>query len=64
MTIERLDPSEVEWWQEDADGNREMYRSTVYAPTFVYTVDGTTYRYSSSQATSTYSVGQQVHGVL
>ena len=39
-----------------------MYRSTVHAPTFVYTVDGTTYRYSSSQATSTYSVGQQVMG--
>ena len=62
MTIESLEASEEEWWRENDDGSREPVRSTVYAPAFVYTVDGHTYRYASRRAASTYSVGQQVPG--
>lgn len=62
MTIESLEKLEEDWWREGDDGNQQLVHSIVYAPTFVYTVDGNTYRYVSRQAASNYSVGQCVPG--
>lgn len=62
MTVVEVEESEFEEWRELDDGRRELERTTVYAPTYEYTVDGKTYRHRSSRYSSGVSVGQRVMG--
>ena len=58
MTVIDLAEEELEDWREMDDGSRERIYSTVYLPTYEYTVNGKTYTYKSGQSIS----GSQLMG--
>ena len=62
MTVVELDERMMETWRDMDDGSRVTEWSTVYAPTYEYTVDGKTYRHRSRQYVSDVSMGQRVTG--
>ena len=62
MTVVKLDESVVESWVDLDDGSRELQRSTVYAPTYEYTIDGKTYQYASCQHSSGMFIGKHITG--
>lgn len=52
-----------ERWEHQEDGSDRLHRETYYLPTYEYTVNGTTYRYSSRQSLSgKRDLGRQVVG--
>ena len=58
-----IEESADERWEHQKDGSDRLRRETYYLPTYEYTVNGTTYRYSSHQSLSGKRVlGRQVVG--
>ena len=63
MTLIKQTKSETQRWEDTGDGNRELITDICYLPTYEYTVNGTTYRYSSRQSLSgKRDLGRQVVG--
>ena len=63
MEIVALEKSETDRWEDTEDGGSELRHETYYLPTYEYTVDGKTYRYSSNQDYgSSKGVGRHVPG--
>ena len=63
MEIVALEKSETDRWEDTEDGGSELRHETCYLPTYEYTVDGKTYRYSSNQDYgSSKGVGRHVPG--
>ena len=63
MTVTDIRQEDVERWEEQEDGTSRLMRYLVYLPTYEYTVNGTTYRYSSRQSLSgKRDLGRQVVG--
>ena len=52
MKVVWIEESVVERWEHQEDGSDWPRRETYYLPTYEYTVNGTTYRYSSRQSLS------------
>ncbi len=52
MKVVWIEDSVVERWEHQEDGSDRLRRATYYLPTYEYTVNGTTYRYSSRQSLS------------
>ena len=52
MKVVWIEESVVERWEHQEDGSDRPRRETYYLPTYEYTVNGTTYRYSSRQSLS------------
>lgn len=58
-----IEESVVERWEHQEDGGDRLCRETYYLPTYEYTVNGRTYRYSSRQSLSgKRDLGRQVVG--
>ena len=47
MKVVWIEESVVERWEHQENGSDRLRRETYYLPTYEYTVNGTTYRYSS-----------------
>lgn len=63
MKVVWIEDSVVERWEHQEDGSDRLRRETYYLPTYEYTVNGTTYRYSSRQSLSgKRDLGRQVMG--
>lgn len=63
MKVVWIEDSVVERWEHQEDGSDRLRRETYYLPTYEYTVNGTTYRYSSRQSLSgKRDLGRQVVG--
>lgn len=63
MKVVWIEESVVERWEHQEDGSDRPRRETYYLPTYEYTVNGTTYRYSSHQSLSgKRDLGRQVVG--
>ena len=63
MTLIKQTKSETQRWEDKGDGNQELVTDICYLPTYEYTVNGTTYRYSSRQSLSgKRDLGRQVMG--
>ena len=63
MKVVWIEESVVERWEHQEDGSDRLRRETYYLPTYEYTVNGTTYRYSSRQSLSgKRDLGRQVIG--
>lgn len=63
MTITHVEKRVTERWEDRDDGSREIVYDTDYLPTYEYTVDGKTYRYTSRQSTyGPKALGKQVPG--
>ena len=63
MKVVWIEESVVERWEHQEDGSDRLRRETYYLPTYEYTVNGTTYRYSSRQSLSgKRDLGRQVVG--
>lgn len=63
MKVVEIKESVLEMWVHQEDGSDQLIRETVYLPTYEYTVNGTTYRYSSRQSLSgKRDLGRQVVG--
>ena len=52
MKVVWIEESVVERWEHQENGSDRLRRETYYLPTYEYTVNGTTYRYSSRQSLS------------
>ena len=63
MTLIKQTKSETQRWEDKGDGNQELVTDICYLPTYEYTVNGRTYRYSSRQSLSgKRDLGRQVVG--
>ena len=63
MKVVWIEESADERWAHQKDGSDRLRRETYYLPTYEYTVNGTTYRYSSRQSLSgKRDLGRQVMG--
>ena len=63
MKVVWIEESVVERWEHQENGSDRLRRETYYLPTYEYTVNGTTYRYSSRQSLSgKRDLGRQVVG--
>ena len=63
MKVVWIEKSIVERWEHQEAGSDRLRRETYYLPTYEYTVNGTTYRYSSRQSLSgKRDLGRQVVG--
>ncbi|ALP94870.1 DUF3592 domain-containing protein [Intestinimonas butyriciproducens] len=63
MKVVWIEESADERWEHQKDGSDRPRRETYYLPTYEYTVNGTTYRYSSRQSLSgKRDLGRQVMG--
>ena len=63
MKVVWIEESADERWAHQKDGSDRLRRETYYLPTYEYTVNGTTYRYSSRQSLSgKRDLGRQVVG--
>ena len=63
MEIVDIERSDIQRWEDNDDGSRELRHQNVYLPTYEYTVDGRTYRYSSNHDYgSATGVGRSVPG--
>ena len=65
MKVVWIEESVVERWEHQEDGSDRPRRETYYLPTYEYTVNGTTYRYSSHQSLSgKRDLGRQVSDTM
>ena len=63
MKVIWIEESVDERWEHQEDGSDQLRRETDYLPTYEYTVNGRTYRYSSRQSLSgKRDLGRQVVG--
>ena len=63
MKVVWIEESVDERWEHQEDGSDRLRRATDYLPTYEYTVNGKTYRYSSRQSLSgKRDLGRQVVG--
>ena len=63
MKVVWIEESVDERWEHQEDGSDRLRRETYYLPTYEYTVNGRTYRYSSRQSLSgKRDLGRQVVG--
>ena len=63
MKVVWIEESVDERWEHQEDGSDQLRRETDYLPTYEYTVNGRTYRYSSRQSLSgKRDLGRQVVG--
>ncbi len=63
MKVVWIEKSVDERWEHQEDGSNQLRRETDYLPTYEYTVNGRTYRYSSRQSLSgRRELGRQVVG--